>query len=543
MPILSSSLAVARGAGVKNTSFTPVANDVARNIVIIGTFDPSLAGSITAETVYGPYSSPGAVALKFGAGFMLDRLAIGVFAGLGTGGAGVYVIPQAEVAGAAATSTGFAITGPSTAAGTLAIYVDGVRYSVSVASGDSAITIATAIAAAITADSHAPITASNGGTANVTTTSKSKGPWGNSIPLAVNIQAGDSLPAGVGVTVTAMTGGTGVPTIANALNALGTGTNANNLPGNQWMTDLVHGYLASGTTAAATAQDQTTTTAVSTYNGLASADPPTGCYDHLVGKPFRCWTGDVTNSATVPSALTTFATTNTYDRTDQLICVAGSRTHPCEVAAVACGAVNARTGQAALRPYDGIVLSGVEPGPSGMWTADYTNRDTAVKAGLSPTVIQGGYVVLQNVVTYYANNTGIPSTSNGYRDSVNLAKLQNIIASDLATFRGAKWSGIAIVKDKNQVTDVTAKQYARDVQDVVDEYIALAKAWAGKGWIADATYTINALKSGMSSASPPIQVRTGGDGFTAVIPIILSGQGNIIDTTINFDISFAALAA
>ena len=61
----------------------------------------------------------------------------------------------------------------------------------------------------------------------------------------------------------------------------------------------------------------------------------------------------------------------------------------------------------------GMVLPGVEPGPTGMWTTDYTLRDTAVKAGISPTVVQGGYVVLQNLVTYYASNTGVAVTSNG----------------------------------------------------------------------------------------------------------------------------------
>ena len=103
MGITSGSLAVGVGAGVQNVQFTPSANDIPRNIVIIGTFNPALAGSITVETIYGPYSNAGQVALVFGAGWMLHRLAIGVFAGLGSGGANVWVIPQSET-GALATS-------------------------------------------------------------------------------------------------------------------------------------------------------------------------------------------------------------------------------------------------------------------------------------------------------------------------------------------------------------------------------------------------------------------------------------------------------
>ena len=149
MPITSSSLAVARGAGVQNQAFTPTAQDIPRNVVIIGTFNPSLAGGLTAETIYGPYSNAAQVGLAFGQGFMLHRLAVGVFTGAPSGGITVWCIPQAEVAGNAATSATFAITGPSTAAGTLAVYVDNIRYAITVASGDSAATIGTALAAAI----------------------------------------------------------------------------------------------------------------------------------------------------------------------------------------------------------------------------------------------------------------------------------------------------------------------------------------------------------------------------------------------------------
>ena len=495
MGILSSSLAVGVGAGVQNVQFTPSANDIPRNIVIIGTFNPSLAGSVTANTVYGPYSNAGQVAIAFGAGYMLHRLAIGVFLGLASGGANVYVIPQSEVAGAAATSASTVISGTATAAGALNFYIGNIKYAVSVASGDLAATIGGNLVALINADTSCPVTAS--GTATVTLLAKSLGPAGNAIPIAYNIQAGDSLPAGVTATVVPLAGGTGVPVIANALNALGTGTNANTLPNGQWMTDLVHGYLATATVMATPVQDQTTLTAIGTYCGLASANPPTGCYDHLVGKPFRCINGDTTNSASVPAALITLCgTTNVNDRTDGLLCVPGSRTHPCEIAAIATGLINARTGQAALRPYAGMVLPGVEPGPTGMWTGDYTNRDTAVKAGISPTVVIGGAVQLQNLVSFYAANTGVAVTSNIYREFVNLVKTANMIWSLISTFRGTKWQGCALVKDTSAVTDPTAKQYVRSLQDVIDELVGLAKAWAGKGWIYTADFTIAALKAG-----------------------------------------------
>lgn len=539
MGLTSTSLAVAVGAGVQNTQFTPAANDIGRNIVIVGTFNPSLAGGITAETIYGPYSNAGAMALAFGAGYMLHRLGIGVFLGLAGGGANVYVIPQAEVAGAAATSSTFAITGPATAAGTLNVYVDNIKYAIAVASGDTAATVGTALTNAITADTSCPCSAT--GTATVSLTSKSKGPWGNSIPVALNIQAGDALPAGITVVTTVLSGGTGVPVIANALNALGTGTNSNNLPNGQWMTDLVHGYLATATAMATTLNDQTTTTAIGTYCGLASAVPPTGCYDHLVGKPFRAFNGDVTNSASLPAALVTYCgTTNTYDRCDQLIAVPASRTHPCEIAAVAAGVVNTRTALIAASSYAEMILTGVEPGIIGntaQWAADYTNRDNAVKAGISPTVSRGNYVVLQNVVTFYASNTGVSTTSNIYRESVNLVKIANMIWSLISTFRSAKWTGCFIVQDSSRVTDPVAKTKARSTTDVIAELVGLAKAWYAKGWVYNDTFIINALK-----VPGNVVIRAGGDGFTNQIPAILSGVLNIIDSTINADISLAGVS-
>lgn len=536
MPILPSSKARAVGAGAQLYPQTPSAVDIPHNVVIVGTFNPGLGG-VQAQTIYGPYTSAAAIGIVFGQGYMIHRLAVGLFAGMPSGGATVWVIPQSEVTGAAATSSTFAVSSPATGAGTLAVYVDAIRYAVSVGATDTAITIAGNIAAALTADPNCPVTATSGGTANVTCTAKSKGPWGNSIPVALNIMPGDIMPAGVAITVTALSAGTGVPVIANALNVLGTGTNSNNLPNSQWMTELVHGYLASGTTMTATAQDQITTSAISAYAGPANiaGGAPTGCWDHLVGKPFICVHGDNTNSATVPSALLSYATTNNLDITDGLVSVPGSYTHPCENAACASGVIASICAGAAAKPFIDQLLPGVNPGPSGMWNGVYANRDTAVQGGLSPTVVRGNNVFLQNVVTYFYTNTGVPTTSiAGYGEMSNISVLENIIYSLLSTFRGPKWTGCRIVNDTRKVTNPVDRAFVRSVDDVVDELVNLARQWEANAWIYSAKPCITAIQAGSV-----VTVGPAGDRFTNVLPAILSGILNIIDTTLMFDTSLA----
>src|SRR5208282_3158213 len=96
--------------------------------------------------------------------------------------------------------------------------------------------------------------------------------------------------------------------------------------------------------------------------------------------------------------------------------------------------------------------------------------------------------------------------------------------------------GFTIVQDSTQVTDPNAKQYVRSVNDVIAELVGLALAWYGKAWIYNASTTINGL---MSTTTPAVAIRPAGDGFTASLPGILSGVGNIIDSTFNFDIAIA----
>ncbi|MFH5926442.1 phage tail sheath subtilisin-like domain-containing protein [Roseomonas xinghualingensis] len=135
----------------------------------------------------------------------------------------VWVYPFVDVtAGAAATGT-ITASGTATAAGTIALYVAGTLIPVGVTVGMTAAQAAAAMAAAINAKPTLPVTASANAAA-VTVTARHKGTLGNAIDLRANYRGGaggESLPAGLGLTFAAMSGGTTDPDLVPLGAALG----------------------------------------------------------------------------------------------------------------------------------------------------------------------------------------------------------------------------------------------------------------------------------------------------------------------------------
>ena len=112
--------------------------------------------------------------------------------------------------------------GTITASGTLFFYVAGARVKVLVESDDDPEAVAAALVAAITADTSLPVSAVvNGETSEqVDFTAKNAGECGNDIDLRVNYYSGESLPKGLTATITAMSGGTANPDVADAIAVL-----------------------------------------------------------------------------------------------------------------------------------------------------------------------------------------------------------------------------------------------------------------------------------------------------------------------------------
>lgn len=515
MGLNNTSIAAGVGSSVKNVQFQAAAQNVPRKILIIASFDPTK--TTLAEELPFKVLSPEDAGDKTGFGFMAHRLAVQAFAG--SGGVDTWICPQAEVAGAQAEGTiTFVVAG--LLAGTYYMYIAGIPVPFTVAAGDDAEAVADAAVAAITAKKELPVTATNL-VGVVTVTAKTTGTFGNDISMTFNLQAGEEFPTGTtSATVVAMTGGTGTPDIADALDALGTGDNANEA----YFTDVVHGYL----------QDSTTLAAILTYVG--AGNDFVGLYAKTVARPFRVLTGDVAPGSAALTALIALGDGRKTDRANGVIAVPDSPNHPSEIAALAIGNMARINNDRAAQSYAGILLSGIFPGDAAdRWTALYDSRDSAVKAGISPTLVKSGNVLMQDMVTFY-HPDNVPVDSNAYRSMRNISIIQNILFAVGLTFSQEKWQGISIVSDISEVTNTTDRQKARDVNAVIDDLVALAISFAGKAWIYDTAFTVAKLRE-----SGAVSIRSGNNGFNSTLSVILSGEGGIIDTVTELDTSIAIL--
>jgi phage tail sheath gpL-like len=499
-------------------TFQPVAEVLQRKLLIIGVFDAAKTG-VTAETLYGPYTDAAPIGDVFGFGVPVHRLALK--AQLGAQGIPMYVMPQAETSAESAGEIDFAGS-TGVLAGTLAVYISGDRIPVAITAAMTVENIADAVVAAINADVNTPVIASKTAvTFEVVLTAKTMGADGDDIDISLNLGASDVYPTGVTAAITAMTGGAGVPTIADALNALGTGDNANE----GWFTDVVHGY----------GQDTTTLDAIEAYVG--SGDTFTGLYAKTVARPFRVLTGDTTAGSAGLTALIAIGDARLNDRSQGIVSVPDSQSHLSDIAAQAIGHMARVSNVRPEEAYNNTSLIGVQPGATAnRWTSDYDDRDIAVKAGISPTLVDAGVVKLQNVVSFY-RPASVPVSSNGYREMRNIAITQNILNSQKIWFSREKWQNFSVVEDVAKVTNTVARQKARDVNSVLDDVVMLLNSWEGNAWIYSAKFSIDKLKAD----STLVVERSTGDGFDITIPVLYSGIGNIINTVTQYDISFAVL--
>ncbi|MBO6771760.1 MULTISPECIES: phage tail sheath subtilisin-like domain-containing protein [unclassified Thalassospira] len=124
---------------------------------------------------------------------------------------------------AAQAATGALTVGGTVSAGVIYLYIGGRRVKVGVSGDDALSDIASNIVDAITANTDLSVSAAvDGVTAEkVNLTARNKGVAGNDLDIRVNYYDGESLPEGLTLTITAMSGGQANPDIEDVWAAIG----------------------------------------------------------------------------------------------------------------------------------------------------------------------------------------------------------------------------------------------------------------------------------------------------------------------------------
>lgn len=134
----------------------------------------------------------------------------------------LWVIAVPDATGTAATFT-LTATGTVGASGVVSLYIGRRRIQAAVTAGDDDGAVASALAAAITADGQTPFTAA-AAAGVVTLTARHKGTWANDIPVTLNyygFSGGERLPDGINIAIATGTAGAGAPSLTGTIAAMG----------------------------------------------------------------------------------------------------------------------------------------------------------------------------------------------------------------------------------------------------------------------------------------------------------------------------------
>lgn len=308
----------------------------------------------------------------FGVGSVLARMVD--FFKRGNDFTELWCVALSEPAAGVAQQHTLTVTGPATEAGTLSLYVAAQRLQIGVANGDTADAVATAIAAAINANTDLPVTAAAAG-AVVTTTARHKGLLGADIDFRLNYHgslAGETTPAGIAVAVAATVAAAGAPDIAVALDGIG---------------DEPFEYVAHPFTDAATLD--------AFRDEFSSATGRWSYSQQIYGHVVSAEAGSV-------GALQTFGASRN-DEHHSVVGFEDSPSPPWEWAAATLAAVAKSVDADPARPFQTLPLIGILPPPPQSCFI-MTERQTLLSNGIATFTVAGGVVRIERLVTTYQKN-------------------------------------------------------------------------------------------------------------------------------------------
>lgn len=359
----------------------------AKRVLFIG--QKLSTGSATAATLYTVRSASEAASL-FGSGSQLHRSLKAFFRGHPT--ADVRAVGLADLSGGTAAAYTVVFGGTATEAGIVTLYFEGQRVQVPVAIGDEGADMAATAEPLIDALAEVGFTTSTS-TATITCTAKNKGEVGgyaNNLLIKANfrgIDVGEELPAGVTVAITQTVAGTGNPDIGDAWAALGQ--------------DDVFRYIHIPWT-------DTTTLDALEAEMESRWTPARGVRGHA----FTGRTGTVSGLASVGNARTTDAHITMFGFES------GVANAPHVLSAAALAQIVKVADASPASPYSAKLALGesaddllclAAPAAS-QW--EWSERNTLLKAGITPLLSRGSALAMSRVVTLYKENpsTGQPDT-------------------------------------------------------------------------------------------------------------------------------------
>lgn len=293
-----------------------------------------------------------------------------------------WALPVADDLAAVAAAGSVTIGGAATAAGVINLYIAGQRVRLRVAVNEANSVTASNLVAAINAAVDLPVTAAVDGVVNtqVNLTARNGGEAGNDIDVRLNYFAGEELPNGLTVTISAMTGGAANPDITAALAALG---------------DEKYEHI------------------VMPYTDAANLNTLETLLDERWGPLKMIEAFAYSAIAGTLSELSTFGNT----RNSQLVSVIGAQNSPAPpyVWAAVYGATIAFHGnQDPARPFQTLELVGVlaSNDPADLFTLE--ERDILLNDGIATFTVDdgnGAVRIERAITTYQTNQQGIPDPS------------------------------------------------------------------------------------------------------------------------------------
>lgn len=345
-------------------------------------------------------SSQSQAMTKFGRGAPLT-LAVTAFKDQNTS-TELWCLPM-TVTGTPATGA-VELKGIATESGTIAFYVGATKVPVTVASGTLAANIATDLINAINANKDLPITASTSTTDTenstaIKLTAKTVGSYGNDILLATNRQGatgGEEDIAGISLTITAMSGGTGEIDYAKAFKAVETET--------FWFIGC----------------PDSSSTALDAYKKEMQDSTGRWAYSRMqFGHIFTAKRGDA-------ESLVTFGKT----RNDQHVSLFGIEENNPNLTLEVVGAILGRAASYYTNdparplqtgPLEGLLAPSIED------RFGFNEQNTLLSNGIATLYQQSGTVMIQRAITTYQFNS-FGDADNSYLDSTILYTLAEIIS-------------------------------------------------------------------------------------------------------------------